>query len=109
MDATHREASRVNFCRAVIGFIMRPDARGVSSVISVLGIKPERCTALLKFFRSSAFDLDSLYRKLIAVFMKILPPVTIDGKVILIGDHIKIAKEGRRMPAIEKLVVGERC
>jgi hypothetical protein len=28
--------------------------------------------------------------------VKILPPKTIDGKVILVGDHIKISKEGRR-------------
>jgi hypothetical protein len=82
---------------------MRPDIRGVSSVISALRIKPEHYTALLKFFRSNAFDIGALYRKLIAVFMNILPPKTIDGKVILIGDHIKISKEGRRVPAIEKL------
>jgi hypothetical protein len=66
-------------------------------------MKPGHYTALLKFFRSNAFDLDRLYRKLITVFLKILPPKIIDGKVILIGDHIKIAKEGRRMPAIETL------
>jgi hypothetical protein len=77
--------------------------RGVSSVISALRLKPEHYTTLLKFFRSNAFDIDSLYRKLITVFLKILPPETIDGKVILVGDHIKISKEGRRMPAIEKL------
>jgi hypothetical protein len=66
-------------------------------------MNPNHYTALLKFFRSHAFDLDTLYRKLIAVCMKILPPQTVGGRVILIGDHIKISKEGRRMPAIEKL------
>jgi hypothetical protein len=99
----NREASWINFCTIIIGFILRPDMRGVTSVISALRIKPERYTTLLKFFRSNSFDSDTLYRKLITVGMKILPPKTIDGKVILIGDHIKIAKEGRRMPAIEKL------
>jgi hypothetical protein len=82
---------------------MRPDTRGVSSVISVLRIKPERYTTLLKFFRSTSFDIDGLYQKLITVFLKILPPKTVDGRVILAGDHIKISKEGRGMPAIEKL------
>jgi hypothetical protein len=77
--------------------------RGVSSVISALRMKPGHYTTLLKFFRSNAFDIDALYRKLITVFLKILPPKTIDGKVILVGDHIKISKEGRRMPCIEKL------
>jgi hypothetical protein len=99
----NRQASWVNFCAIIIGFIIRPDTRGVSSVISALRMKEEHYTTLLKFFRSSAFDIDGLYRKLITVFLKILPPKTIDGTVILIGDHIKIAKEGRGMPAIEKL------
>jgi hypothetical protein len=99
----NREASRVNFCSLVIGFIIRPDMRGVSSVISAPGMKPERYTALLKFFRSNAFDIDRLYRKLITVFVKILPPKTVDGKVIPVGDHTKISKEGRRMPCIERM------
>jgi hypothetical protein len=66
-------------------------------------MKPKRCAALLKFFRSDAFDLDALYRKLIVVFAKALPPKIIDGRVVPSGDHIKISKEGRRMPAIERL------
>jgi hypothetical protein len=66
-------------------------------------MKPNHYTSLLKFFRSHAFDLDTLYRKLIAVCVKILPPQTVGGRVVLVGDHIKISKEGRRMPAIEKL------
>jgi hypothetical protein len=40
----------------------------------------------------------ALYRKLIMVFLKILPPKTVGGKAVLIGDHIKAAKEGRRIP-----------
>jgi hypothetical protein len=99
----NRQASWVNFCVIIIGFIIRPDMRGVTSVISALRMEPKRYTTLLKFFRSNAFDLDALYQKLITVVLKILPPKTIDGKVILAGDHIKISKEGLRMPAIEKL------
>jgi hypothetical protein len=103
LSCFNRQASWVNFCAIIIGFIMRPDMRGVSSVISALQMDPRHYTTLLKFFRSNAFDIDALYRKLITVFLTILPPKTINGKVILIGDHIKVAKEGRRMPAIEQL------
>jgi hypothetical protein len=99
----NREAGWINFCSIIIGFIIRPDMRGVSSVISALRMKPGHYTALLKFFRSNAFDIDTLYRKLITVCMKIFTPGTIGGKVILAGDHIKVSKEGRRMPAIERL------
>jgi hypothetical protein len=86
----NREATWVDFCTIIIGFIIRPDNRGVSSVISALSMKPERYTTPLKFFRSNAFDIDSLYQKLITVFMKVLSLKTIDGRVIPVGDHIKI-------------------
>jgi hypothetical protein len=99
----NRKASWVNFCSIIMGFILRPDRRGVSSAISALRMEPKHYPTLLKFFRSASFDIDSLYRKLITVCMKILPPKTVDGRVILAGDHIKVSKEGRRMPAIEKL------
>jgi hypothetical protein len=98
-----REPSRINFCIVIVGFILRPDIRGITSVISVLRINPAHYTSLLKFFRSTTFDLDTLYRKLITVAVNILPPQTVNRRVILIGDHIKISKEGLRMPAIEKL------
>jgi hypothetical protein len=98
----NRAAAWYNFCTILVGFIIRSDMRGVSSVISALRMKPKHYTALLKFFRSNAFDINSLYQKLITVFMKILPPETVNGNVILVGDHIKISKEGRGMPAIEK-------
>jgi hypothetical protein len=85
----NRQASWVNFCAIIIGFIMRPDVQGVSSVISVLRIKPERCTARLKFFRSTSFDIDRLYQKLITLCMRILPPKTVDGRVIPGGGPYK--------------------
>jgi hypothetical protein len=73
---------------------MIPDMRGVSSVISALRMKPGHYTTLLKFFRSNTFNIDSLYRKLITIFLKILPPKTIGGKVILVADRIKYQKKG---------------
>jgi hypothetical protein len=58
----NRQASWVNFCVIIIGFIMRSDTRGVSSVISVKLRIPERYTTLLKFFRSTSFASDGLYK-----------------------------------------------
>jgi hypothetical protein len=34
----------------------------------------------VEVFRSDAFDIDALYRKLTTVFVKVLPPKTIDGR-----------------------------
>jgi hypothetical protein len=103
LPCSKRQASWVNFCCIIIGFVIRPDTRGVSSVISALRMKSERYTSLLKFFRSTSFDIDGLYQKLITVCMRILPRKTVNGRVILVRDHIKASKEGRRMPVIEKL------
>ena len=77
--------------------------RGVRSVLSTLSMKPQGYRTWLTFFCSKAFDSAGLYRNLISVGMKILPPKTSDGKVILIGDHITLAKAGPRMPAIARL------
>jgi hypothetical protein len=95
--------SWVYFACSVIGFIARCDARGISSVISCLRIDPARYTSLLKFFRSNTFDLCQVYKKYIRIFSVLIALEELRGKVILTGDHIKVSKEARRMPCVEKL------
>jgi hypothetical protein len=49
------------------------------------------------FFRSASFDIDTLYRKLITVFLKVVPPKTIGGRVVLAGDSIKREFDGNKV------------
>ena len=90
------------FVCIVLGFMIRNEHRGVTSTITALRLKPGLYHTLLHFFRSSAYKVSELYQKWIAVILKNAPLVEVSKRLVLLGDHIKIAKEGRRMPAIHK-------
>jgi hypothetical protein len=55
-----------------------PVSRGISSIVSVLRIRPES------------------YPTLFAPIKKV------NGRMVLLADHIKISKEGRRMACVQK-------
>ncbi|MDR3343437.1 MAG: hypothetical protein LBT14_11755 [Treponema sp.] len=63
---------------------------------------PKRYTSLLKFFRSNAFQTGDLYMKLIHIIQKGIPLKTVNGRIVLVGDPIKIAKEGLCMASCQK-------
>jgi hypothetical protein len=90
------------FVCIVLGFMIRNDHRGVTSTISALRLKPGLYHTLLHFFRSSAYKVSELYQKWIEVVLKHAPLLHISNRLVLLGDHIKISKEGRRMPVIHK-------
>jgi hypothetical protein len=90
------------FARLVIGCIIRNDFRGISSIVSVLRIKPELYSTLLKFFRSTAYQAEVLYEKLLRIILHYAPIKKVNGRMVLLADHIKISKEGLRMACIQK-------
>jgi hypothetical protein len=69
---------------------------------AALKLKPELYTTMLRFFRPAAFTVTALYNTLIRLVTARLPVMELNGRVVLLADHIKIAKEGRRMPCIQK-------
>jgi hypothetical protein len=70
------------FACIVIGFIVRTDVRGISSVLAALRMDPKRYTTILKFFRSNAFDIDELFKKLIQIVQKGIPLKTVNGHIV---------------------------
>lgn len=84
-----------------IGFMLRSNRRGVTSTIEALRLEPSLYHTGLHFFRSSGYEVDTLYERWIDVAMEYAPVQRIGGRVLLLGDHIKISKEGRRMPDIQ--------
>lgn len=86
------------------GMTVRVDILGVTSIVRALGLKPACYDRLLDFFHSSALDLNKLttiWRKLV---FKCHPGVLrINGRPVLVGDGIKVAKSGKKMPAVKKL------
>lgn len=91
------------FVILILGFMIRSGKRGITQVISALRLRPELYHTMLHYFRSNAYTTDALYKKWIQVANDNNPFTKVAGRIVLLGDHIKIAKEGRRMPGIQIL------
>lgn len=92
------------FAAAVIGFMIRTNTcGGITSIISSLRLKPELYHDLLHFFRSDGYAIEELYDEWIRIAANNSELLYVGGRVLLLGDHIKVSKEGRRMPDIQLL------
>lgn len=91
------------FVILVIGFMSRTELRGVTSIIAVLKLKPGLYHTMLNFFRSNAYQTVELTEKWIKVAMKHCNAMRIAGRIVMIGDHSKVSKEGLRMPDVQIL------
>lgn len=97
---------RTTYCWFVVvfvGFILRTDNFGVSSIIRALDLSPVSYTCLLHFFHSTAWNVEGI----MAIWWQWL--VTKDvahcigNRLVLVGDHTKTPKDGRKMPAVTTL------
>jgi len=58
---------------------------------------------MLHFFRSAGYICEALYEQWVKIAVKHSNLVRISDRAVLLGDHIKIPKEGRHMPDIKIL------
>jgi len=103
--AFSRTRTFVWFAVALAATCVRRDLLGVTSLVRALGLK-ERCyDRLLDCFHSRALDLDALTRRWVRLVLSTLKPFlyTVQGRIVLVADGIKVAKTGRKMPAVKKL------
>jgi len=91
------------FVIVIMGFIIRVDHHGVSSIIRWLGLKPSLYTALLSFFRASSWHLHCIQQRWWHIVLSHCPLLTVDNRCLIAGDGIKVAKEAEKMPAVKKL------
>ena len=86
------------------GFSIRKDLLGVTSIVRALGLEPACYDRLLDFFHSPALDLDKLTHAWCALVFRFNPGILrVNGWPVLVGDGIKVAKAGRKMPGVKKL------
>ena len=86
------------------GMTTRKDLMGVTSIVRALGLTPACYDRLLDFFHSPALDLSKLTRLWCRLVFGAHPGIVrVNGKPVLIGDGIKVAKAGRKMPGVKKL------
>ena len=101
--AFSRQATYHWFVIVFVGFLVRRDTFGVSSIVRALMLTPESYTCLLHFFHSTAWDVNGL----MAAWWKwlLLRDVAcrFADRLVLVGDHTKTPKDGRKMPAVTTL------
>jgi hypothetical protein len=88
----------------LIGFTIKFDSIGVTSIARGAGLLPGYYTCLLHFFNSTAVNLEVLQSNWInLVLNKFDGLVKINGRYLIIGDGIKYGKEGKKMPGVKWL------
>ena len=92
------------FATAVAGFTVRTELLGVTSIVRALKLDARYYNALVDSFHSSAVKLDQLTMLWTKAVLHLFPePVRINGRIVIVGDGIKVAKCGRKMPAVKRL------
>lgn len=100
-DAFSRQST---FLWAIIycaGIVVRPDIRGVSSLVCALKLNKRAYGCLRDLCHSSAIKLEPLLECWIALCLLKFKPVCVEGHLVLFGDGINIGKEGKKMPAVK--------
>jgi len=88
----------------LIGFTIKFDALGITSLARGASILPCYYTSMLNFFNSTAVNLEILQSLWISViFNGFSGIVRLNGRCIIVGDGIKIGKEGKKMPGVKWL------
>jgi hypothetical protein len=87
----------------LIAWAARPDLLGVTSFVRASFLEPANYYLLLNFFHSSALVLPSLLEAWVRFVMAHFSPVTAGGYVVFVADGLKVAKEGKKMPAVKCL------
>lgn len=86
------------------GMTTRKELLGVTSTVRALGLEPACYDRLLDFFHSPALDLNKLTRIWCALVFGLTPGILhVNGRAVLVGDGLKVAKAGRKMPGVKKL------
>lgn len=85
------------------GLSIRADLAGVSSIVRALGLKEICYRRLLYLCHSPGLPVDRLRACWTRLVVKLFTPRRVGGRLVVIGDGLKVAKEGRKMPAVKKL------
>ena len=91
------------FSMVVLGFLGTTEINGITSFCRFWGLGESAYHTFLHFFRSSAWSLEALICQWTAIVLAQNETVSIEGRVVLLGDHTYVPKDGRRMPGVVTL------
>lgn len=92
------------FAVCVAGITLRTERRGITSIIRATGLQEKYYGNLLDMFHSSGADISKLTMLWTRAMVDLMPNViTENGRIVLVGDGIKVAKQGKKMPGVKLL------
>lgn len=102
--ACSRTRSFLWLAAVLAGLCIRPDLLGVTSIVRALGLHEKYYKRLLAFFHSTAINTDKLAMIWIRLVLRFFPEVSkLNGRIVVVGDGIKIPKAGKKMPGVKCL------
>ena len=92
------------FTLCVAGMTIRTDLLGVTSIVRALGLNEKYYTCLTGNFHSTGIKLDHITTLWTILVLKLFSnPVMFNGRFVLVGDGLKVSKEGKKMSAVKSL------
>lgn len=92
------------FAVCVAGLTVRTEKLGVTSIVRALGLRGTFYDNLLDNFHSTGIPLDKMSVLWTKIVLRLFPGlIRVNGRLVLVGDGIKVSKQGRKMPAVKLL------
>jgi hypothetical protein len=85
------------------GMTVRMDLLGVTSIVRALGLVPACYDRILDLLHSPSLNLDTLTHLWCNLVFQQPDILRFNGRPVLVGDGIKVAKSGKKMPGVKKL------
>ena len=101
--AFSHNATFIWFAIAFAGLITKNDSLGVTSIIRALLLPAGANNNLLNFFHSTAWSTESLFLCWARWIKMEHRALMINNRIVIVGDHTKAPKDGRKMPALTTL------
>lgn len=104
-SAFSRKRTFLWFALCIAGITVRKDLAGVSSVVRSLGLRDSFYDRLLDCFHSTGINMERLTVQWTKLVLRCCAPFLfiVNGRIVILGDGIKTAKAGKKMPAVKKL------
>jgi len=91
------------FSMVILGFIGATEMIGVTSFCRFWGLGESAFHAFLNFFRSEAYHLPELIQHWTTFVLNQGNSIQFQNRVVLLGDHTYVPKDGRKMPGVVTL------
>ena len=98
-----RERTFLWFVLIAMCFTVRDDFAGATSLIRAMGLDEFYYDRILDFFHSTGIHLQMLKSLWTDIVIKTGLAIRVGGRVIIVGDGIKVPKEGKKMPGVKSL------